>query len=208
MQSSRIGILVFPLLFLLGIGCMFAFRYIQVRQIPPFAPQPPALTLLPPTVALTGTLIETSGTVKHLTREAEEYQEATPGGTIFQGESLATQQGTARVNMGEIGSVILDEDTEISFINFIPGQLVFRQRSGSATYENNTLTPISIRTGDALITLRGDGKILMTTARITLSVVKGTATIGVVDENNETHAYSVIGGETAHIHSDQSVTIQ
>lgn len=198
---------LFSFCILLGIVGVIAVQYVRVRRMPGFVPKTSSFSLQPPSQAITGKLSLSTGTVQQFFREADGFREATHGGTIRQGESIETTQGTATITLGSFGSVSMDNNTQLSFINLVPTSLMLWQKSGTVLYEVNSSYPFSIRAGRSLITIYGDGKVSMTASRTTLSVSKGTATIGIVDEVNKTKVYNVIQGETARINNDQTVTI-
>ena len=181
-------------LVLLGMTAIFVFRYFQVRNTPAFVAQPSSFSLQPPAQAITGTLAETHGVVEHRTREADYYAEATPGGTIRQGESVASKNGSATIMLGNLGSVSMKKETEVSFVNLIPASLTVWQKAGTASYEVNTSHPFSIRVSGALVILNGDATITMKN----ITVTRGTARIARVDNDNKTNV-TKIRGKTVYI---------
>lgn len=187
MKLSFVVALVF-----LGLAGVLTFRYFQVKNNPPFTPQPSSFTLSPPSQAITASLSESAGVVEQFTREADDYQEATPGGAIRQGESIATKDGSATITLGTLGTISMEEDSETSFVSLIPASLLLRQKSGTVTYEVNSTNSFSIRVSDALITLNGDATVAMDK----ITVTKGTARLAQVDANNNTNVWDIIKGET------------
>lgn len=194
-KHIRLGVI----LVFIGLLAVFTFRYVQISRIAPFVPQPSSLTLDPPAHAITGTLSQSTGIVEHFTREADDYQEATPGGSIRQGESIATKRGSARINIENIGSVTLSNNSEMSFVNLIPSSLMLWHKSGSVEYEVNSVDPFSIRALHALITLSGDATINVSGEIVRVQVTKGSARLALVGTDNATQVWDITQGHLAQI---------
>lgn len=181
----------------LGLAGILTFRYFQVKNSPAFAPQPSSFTLSPPSQAITAALSESAGVVEQFTREADDYQEATPGGAIRQGESIATKRGSAVIALDTLGSVSMGDNSEMSFVSLIPTSLVVWQKSGTVAYEVNASDPFSIRALHALITLSGDASLAIDGTDILFRVTKGTAKLALVDTDNNTNVWNIVEGQRA-----------
>lgn len=194
---------------IMGVGVIFLgfisvllFRYIQARSASPFTPQQSTFILAPPTQAITATITQTTGIVEHLTREADDYQEATPGGAVRQGESIATKNGTALITLGNLGTVSLMNNAEISLVHLIPDSLMFLHKAGSIDYKTDT----SIRVLHAFVQLSGDATISVRGPIVTVLVTQGTAKLALVDIENNTKVWEITQGQSV-IVNDETRTI-
>jgi len=190
---------------LLGFVGVLTLRYIQTKQNPVFVSQLSSITLQPPAQAITAALSQSTGVVEQFTREADAYQEATPGGTVRQGESVATKQGTATVTMGTRATVLLHGNAEVSFVSLIPDSFMLLQKAGVVDYEVNTVSPVSIRAQHALVELAGDATISVDDPIIKIEVVKGTAKLALVDTENNTTIWNMTEGQLARINDKTRV---
>lgn len=191
-----------------GLLAVFTFRYVQVSRTAPFVPQASSFTLSPPRQAITGTLTQSTGIVEQFTREAEDYQEATPGGVIRQGESIATKRGSAIIALDTLGTVSMGDNSEMSFVNLIPTSLMLWHKSGTVEYEVNSADPFSIRALHALVELSGDATISINDTIVKILVAKGTAKLALVDDDNKTNVWNIIEGQTARISDNQTVSVR
>lgn len=191
------------ILFFLGFFGVFAFRFVQVQNSPPFVPQPSSFTLEPPSATITATLSQSSGVVQQFTREARDYQEATPSGSIRQGESIATKNGAATITISNPGTVTLGSNAEIRFVNLLPDSLMFLHKAGTIDYKTNT----SIRALRALIELTGDATISVDEPKVKILVTRGSAKLALVDTQNNTTIWNVEEGQMAQINSETRTVV-
>lgn len=199
MPGFRIGFVVFPFIFILGFAGVFAYRYIQVQRTSEFIPTESTFSLEPPKSAVTGTLKLTNGEVLQKTRIAEDFGEATAGGSILQGESIATKKGSASLVFEDIGSLFVGNNTEVAAVNLVPQENVFQQKSGTIQYESGLLYPISVRALHALCEINGSTTISILGASITVRVTSGSAKLALVDTNNNTKVWNLSEGQLATI---------
>lgn len=190
----------------LGIAGPFLIRAWQVKNVPPFIPQPSSFTLDPPAQAITATLSQSEGNVEHLTREADEYGEATPGGAIHQGEAIATKRGSATITLENLGILTLKENSEISIVNLIPQSLMLRQPSGTITYETGP-SPFSVRTLHILAEIMGTVIIDVDDPIAEITVIKGATKFALVDTENNTKIWSLSGGQMAQINDETRIVV-
>lgn len=187
---------------LLGIAGVFLLRIIQTKQTPAFIPRQTHLELQPPATALTGTLAWKEGDVLKTLRDADDFTPATASGTVLQGETIATKKGKALVTLQDAGTVSLMDASEVSFVNLVPDALLLRQKSGTVSYEVNSLAPFSIRILHTLVTINGDASITLGETAITLRITKGTAKLALVDADNNTQIWDLVQGDRALIDDD------
>ncbi len=197
---------LFLILFLGIVGTLLVRAwYIQTR--PQFVAASPSLTLIPPKTALTGILQKSEGEVVHFTREADDFAPATPSGIIRQGETLATKNGSATVTLDQVGTIDLLDATEISFVNLVPPTLVFRHKSGSATYTMST--PVSVRVGATLLSFEGSAILTMDSDTITVGIKEGSGKVALVDTENTTNVMDIPSGSRAIIDREaQTITLR
>lgn len=204
------GIRVFQIL---GFGCLgvvvfFCVRYILATRRPVFVPRDGNVLLTPPLHARAGILSFSEGAVTQLIRDADRFTEATPGGTIRQGESIATAMGTAVVTIPDIGTLEIGDHTEVSFANLIPESAVFFQTYGTVRYIADT-APISIRMLHSVLTGKGTALLSYENFNATVKVESGSFMVGIVDPNNATHTYTARTGQTMDINDvERSVTVK
>ncbi len=202
MKSTIIGgcVVVF------GFACVLAFQLIRTGSSPSFVAQSSVLELNAPTAATTGTLAAQQGEVLQLLRENDQYTPATPGGTLRQGEAVATKQGAVTIVLGDAGIISLSDHSEISFVNLVPSAFLFRQKSGTISYEVNALNPFSFRVLRALVTLNGDAVVALRDTQAIVTITKGTAKLALVDTQNNTNVWDLTEHHRAII-NDETRTV-
>lgn len=203
----RMGVLGIVGSILLGVALVLGIRVILVRSVPAFIPANTRASLSPPTRSLEGMLSSSEGAVKQLVRDASDYTEATPGGKIRQGESLETAQGTAAVSLPGVLSLSIGEHTELSFVNLIPGQVLFQQKSGDVVYQTEGNAPVSIRILHSLVEAQGIFTISLKDSRVICALEQGSLKLGMVDTANTTHTYTIRAGEELVV-DDKERTVQ
>lgn len=184
---------------LLGAVSVLAYQYIRTQTAPSFVPKNSRLELHPPARAISATLVEAQGETLQFLRQADDFTPATPSGAILQGETIATKKGSAVITLQNLGVVSLAGDSEVGFTSLVPDAIMLRQKSGSVSYEVNSLAPFSIRALHALVTLNGDATITMADGTISLRITKGTAKLAIVDTQNNTQVWDLVQGHRATI---------
>lgn len=209
MLGFRIGYILFPIVIVLGFAGFFAYRYVRVQKTTPFLPQPSSTILEPPKQAVTGILTLVNGSVTQKTRQSDEFREASAGGKILQGESVATKLGSATISFEPIGTVFMGNQTELAAVNLVPGENVFLQKSGTVQYEAGTQFPLSVRALHSLSEISGNTTITILGTSITVRVTEGTTKLALVDQNNDTKVWTVNMGHQADIDDvSRNVTVR
>jgi len=183
----------------LGVVCVFVVRALWAHKSPLFVPQNSFLDLVPPRQAITGIIAQSSGEVFQFTRENDGYTPATPGGTLRQGEAIATKQGAVALSFNNAGHVSLKENSELSAASLVADAIMFQQKEGIIFYEVNSITPFSIRALHALFTLNGDATLTIRGTQVMFQVTKGTAKLALVDTDNNTHVWDLVEGNRAFV---------
>lgn len=181
---------------IVGALLVAGIRYVLVHSSPPFIPDTKQETLSPPRQAIEGMLTETNGAVKQLVRDASDYTEATPGGKIRQGESLATAIGTATVTLPGMATIALGDHTELSFANLLPSNPLFQQKSGDAEYRTEGTASLSIRVLHSLIVASGLWTLSVNDKTVEATLDHGSLSLGIIDTTNTTHTYTLSEGQT------------
>jgi hypothetical protein len=197
MRADRTTVLSVSGMILTGVVMVLAGVAVAAARTIPFVPSPHTATLVPPSQSKPGVLIRSAGEVLAMPREAADYQPATPGGTLIQGDAIATKQGTGTVSVEGVFAVTLSEGTTVELVNLDPSRTMLRQTSGTASYILSPSVTVSVRALHALIELSGDGALAMKDGMFTLALTSGTAKIALVDTDNTTHVYDLASGQKA-----------
>lgn len=193
------------ILVFLTAGTLVGYRYLSITYETPFVPRPSSPTLEPPRRAIPATLTQTTGTVKHWVRGAQEATHATISGTIAQGESILTEDAAAVIALSDLGTITLGSNTQINFVSLLPEMLVVSQTEGTINY---TITPaISIRLGNALVELTGEATISRSATR-TIAIQRGSAKLAILSDENVTNVWDIKEGQTARVSATNTVTIR
>jgi hypothetical protein len=190
----------------LSVGATIGYRYLSIKYEAPFIPNPSATTLQPPRKAMTATLTQSTGVVKHWVRGTKEATTATPSGTIVQGESILTEDGTALISLSTLGAITLDEHTQIDLINVTPDMFVVSQPAGTASYTTIS-QPLSIRVAGTLVQLVGDATISHDPT-LTISTHRGSVKLAILSDENITNVWDIQEGQTARVSGSDTVTIR
>lgn len=205
MHRMRILAVVF---FFTGVLSVFAYMYVRKGQNVPTIPvirisETPAspFVLSPPPRALTGMIRSLQGQVIKLSRDDSEFRDASPGASILLGESVATKpDSAAMVDLPGIGSVAMQENSEISFANMFPENSVLQQKSGKVFYTVESAHPLAIRVLHILISASSSAFLVgVDDTDISVSVQGGVLKIAQVDNNNDTHVWELEDGGHATI---------
>ena len=157
--------------------------------------------LQPPAQSLKGTLIEQAGSVKHKTRDANAYVDASASATILIGESVATgDDGMASIRIPNLCTTKLGKNSEIAFLNLFAENSVFQQKSGNILYEIVSNKPVAIRALHTLIqSEESTFSVNIVDTDIAVIAEKGNIKIAIVDTDNVTHLYTLSEGKRANI---------
>jgi hypothetical protein len=118
---------------------------------------------------------------------------------LQQGEEVDTySDGNATINFPKIATMSASFNTQLSFIQTLPENFVVWQKQGLADYNKNGEVQISVVALDLLINLDlGQCSILVDkdTAKVTVSVKTGLATVAFNDSDNNTNVVSLKTGD-------------
>lgn len=162
------------------------------------------IVLVPPSESLKGILSETKGNITKIPWDITHSIPATVGATVYQGDELQIQQQSqATITFSLIGQIAMEEMSEIIFSNLLPEKMNLRQKNGLVHYMNiSNQYPINIRARNVLIELKtGEADITVDIETTTISLLSGTATIGYVDEENNTKVIYLKEGESVSVPS-------
>lgn len=200
-------------------GGLVIFGYVKMKtapvsQIPPVNKKsvyPDFSIATAPTDSLKGTIATYSGTLLWESRIATIPGELKDTVQIQQGERLITEgKGNALINVNTFGTIILSENTDLSFIQTLPVDFVVRQNKGTVEYVVNGNIPLSVRIRSTIITkTAGTLKITMTDGDpiILISTVQGAAQIGFNDLDYVSQVYTLREGQIYEFNSDERTTI-
>lgn len=193
------GIGIYLTLILAGAALAIGFRLLLAGGKPAFQPSPSGTVFMPPSEALAAQLSYAEGDVLQLTRESDDFQTATPGGVIRQGESIATTRGEATITIRNREIVTLGQSAEVTMASLMENAIVVLLKSGSGTFASPSDSPLSIRVRHALITLNGKAEVTIGPETIIVAMRSGTSRIGWIDEENITHVTDASSEETVRL---------
>lgn len=131
----------------------------------------------PPKDSLKGEITKILGKVKWESRIATEPATITQKQIIQQGEQIVTQDdGETTIEFKNVGIFNMSHDSDLSFIQTLPGNFLINQALGTADYLKNGDVPLSIRALHLLIQIdSGEIKVNINKEKpiITIDVLKG-----------------------------------
>ena len=206
------SLVIISFFFLTAMSAVFAIRYTKVKNIAkkPFIDQNLDITVTPPSESRTGRLEKITGDVKLQPYFSASYAKASPSAKIVQGDSLLTGSGSsAQAVFDKYADISLGQDSEMVISNTIAGQFLFWQKSGNITYTNqDTTKPLSVRSLGVLVSFDGRVRIAADSyyGTVTISDIKGAATAGFEDKENNTITEKLEAGQSA-VYNDNSQSI-
>lgn len=187
------NIIIFIPFVLIGLSASWLYlnkaQFIKPAPLSAINPTPtttpiPYSYALPPSEALTGSVLAFKGDVKWLSRTATQSAAFILPQAITQGESLVTGlDSRVKIDFASVATVEASQNTNLEFIQTLPAALVLRQNQGQADYSQNSSVPIDIRSNFLLLRLAA--------AHLTLTIhPTGAYTTGVVFTGSVTLAYN------------------
>jgi hypothetical protein len=209
-QRTIIGFLGVVTAFTLGVSLVVLLHQKtntkqEVTELP-VTPTPTLLALQPPTGALTGTILSTTGAVDRIPWDSPDSFVASKGATLFQEDEIITKAGSgAYISIPGVVYFSLLEDTDVLLGSLLPDKLAFKLKKGTITYQIETgqPAPVSIRCLSGLLEITsGTGTIQIFNGMVTISVASGQAKLASVDSTNTTRVYLLQAKENATIHGN------
>ena len=202
---------------LIGIGAVIGNSSLKIKNTPaePIIskkpPEPSFSVETPPSESLRGIIATHSGNMLWEARTATSPGELKGNAKIQQGERLVTKEkSSAKVNFDRAGSFELSENSDLSFIQTLPIDLVVEQKKGKIKYIINGKSPLSIRVRSALITKKS-GIIEITLADndsiVLISTLQGTAQIGFNDLDYVSQVFTLREGHIYEYNSDERTAV-
>ncbi len=205
------NIILVIVFFIIGFASVWILQYIRhsrnayspittTEQSPALSPTP--FILNPPSQSVNATLTILHDKVMQLTRTVDSYQNATSGGQILTGESIATDEnGIAVATVSGIVTTTLNPNAELAFANLFPEDLVLEQKSGKIQYDVvDTGRPASVRALHTLVSINSGTTIInVIDSDMSITVKTGSAKFALVDNDNNTHVWNLTEGHRANI---------
>ncbi len=193
--------------FFVGFAAVLGYRYMHkmaaaVVPVAHVTSPSPTFTLNPPSQSVSATLTIFHNKVSQLTRTADSYQEATNGGQILTGESIATdEKGAAVATVSGIVTTTLGSNTELVFANLFPEDMVLQQKGGKIQYDvTDTGLPVAVRALHTLVSINSGTTIInVIDSDMSITVKTGSLKFALVDNNNNTHVWELSAGHRANI---------
>ncbi len=203
--------------FLVGVAAVSGFTIFKTQEQPPetvvkerrptssFSIEPA------PSESIKGTITDRRGELLWESRVATEPAALSDNVLIQQGERLVTKDNSSvRIDFPRLGSISLNENADLSFIQTLPVNFVVNQTKGFVEYKIAGDVPLSIRIRSAILT-KDNGNIEVTVTEgdslIRISPLTGTATIGFNDLEYVSRVFELREGETYEYDSDQRTAI-
>lgn len=201
---------VFVLLFIVGLVSVLGGRayYVQ-KTTPTFVPKNISYQINPPSSALEGHITQGFSDVKKFSRTSIDFEPTKTGEKVLLGEKIATgEDGEAVVEFKDFAKITFTPKSEAAFVETNPSQFSIRQSRGNLTYEGAE-KPIFVRSMHLLISLTGKASVNIDSdnGQITVNITSGTATLGMKDNDNNTHKWDLKKGQRAVI-DDESRTVK
>jgi hypothetical protein len=210
-------VLIFFFFFIIGIGTAL-YYHLSERQLIIHSPisfitgkktYHPFSIAEAPSQSLKANISEQIGDVKLENRVATSPAILNDIKTITQGERILTgDQSSVILTFTDVLSIRLNAQTELSFNQTLPSNLVFSQPSGIAEYVSTGKSPVSVRTHN-IAALISEGSVVIDidqeTGFITFVVSKGTVIVAFNDNDNLSNVVTVKEKQT-YIFSDTSRT--
>ena len=195
------------ILFLVGIIGFFLYRIYQVEKALsiPFIPKDSHITLVPPSSALIGKIVQMNGEVKRQARDKEEFEKITDSSDILQGESVRTLRNSrVTIEFTDFASIILSQNSQLDLINLIPDNFLFQQSIGNINFKVSPGKTFSNRILHSLISI-SDGETIISNDEdsVTIQVKSGRAKVAFVDLDNQTQVFELATGDKALIDDTQ-----
>lgn len=200
---------LFLIFFCIGAAIIFFLpkpeKKIPVQTVDTFS------VIAPPSESLQGIITDRSGVLLYEPRGVASEAAELAIETVKQGERLVTKEkSSATVDFNKKVSVALSENSDISFVQTLPVNMVVQQQKGSAVYETTGEIPLSIRLRSALLT-KADGIVKITMkdgdSIILIETTKGTAQIGFNDPDFISRVFTLREGQAYEYNSDERTAI-
>lgn len=201
-------------LFVVSVGIGIGIVFFYAVLVPPFQKKTMASPLPhsffsfenAPSTSLKGTIATFSGEVKWESRTATQPATLTRVRSIQQGEEVYTgDDGTMTLHFPSVLSISLKPQTSLALVQTLPDNFVLTQNSGSATYEQQKMTSLSIRSHHLLIE-QNEGTMSITTnpdtTDVLLTVERGSATVAYNDNESVSKVLSIPEGKQFIFHDD------
>jgi len=195
------SIAIFFLFLLAGFGIVTGHVYIQ-QQNPLFNPNSTITTKFSlanaPGESLKGKIATMSGTVIWLSRVAKEPVKLTSLRTIQQGEELTTGKNSkAGILINNSAAVILSANSDVSFVQMLPINLVMSQDKGTIIYQDTGQNALSVQTSGLLTAINRAWAVISVNSKtetVTVTVQKGSVTEGYENSQNNSNVVTLNAG--------------
>lgn len=159
--------------------------------------------LQPPRQSLRGVIEAPDGSVVISKRDETSGRQAVPGDTITDGESILTEAESAiRIVFEQLGSIALNQNSQISFATTLPDSFLLEQNRGIVGYTTREGQVMTVRTQGIVFEVQEGDAILESNQEegyVTVQVKEGQVKLAYLDASWETLVYTVKKGETATI---------
>jgi hypothetical protein len=159
--------------------------------------------LQPPKQSLRGVVKDLNGSVVISKRDESAGRQAVPGDTITDGESILTEADSeVALEFNTLGTISLDQDSQISFATTLPSSFLLEQNRGTVGYQVVAGQIMTVRTQGIVFEVQGGDAVLESNQEeeyVTVEVLGGQVKLAYLDANWETLVYIVTQGETATI---------
>lgn len=172
----------------------------KIVTFQPTTPTPTPVTLLLPANALQGKLILALGTVKRMPWDKMEFEPATAGAVLYQGDEIATMtKSSTAFSITASISGVLDENTDVTLGSLLPHKITIHHKTGTGEYRTTDYDQtLSIKSLGVLTQLeQGTIKVSVENKIISIVLSSGKAKLAYIDNDNTTHMWKLTGNDTA-----------
>jgi hypothetical protein len=199
-MKSAIVFIAFILVGLVAGGILFGYYHFNAPQKTKGGVSPVSYFSLSasPKNSLIGSITALSGTVNWQSRTATAPAVLKTVRTIQQGEELITgHTGTVSVSFPAVCTITEAADTDVSFIQTLPENIVIDQTNGTVQYSVYGKYPLGLRSLDLLVEMkRGAMSVSVddSTSEVFIRIINGTATAAYEDATNYSNVISLRSG--------------
>lgn len=192
-------LLLFIVFIAVGVGVIYALtkNNSQQQQLLPIKAAIPQKQLQQefsiepaPSETKEGRITSFSGNVLFESRIATQPARLTQNRPVKQAEKIRTEnESTASIAFDNIGTINIEQNSEVSFIQTRPSEFVLVQPEGTVIYKVNGETPFSIRALHLLISIpKGEGTVSFDeeNGTVHITITDGTASVAYIDLENNT----------------------
>ena len=195
-------IILFLISILIGITLTIAYTKLttakQIQQIKKASIKVSQFSIqTAPKQSLKGDIISLIGDVQWQSRVATQASKITQPQSIQQGENIVTGiNGRTTIQFPSVAIITIPTNTEVDFVQTLPADIVMNQSHGTAQYEKQGTTSLSVRSFHLLMQVDGEAAITTDSTYDTViaNVLKGSVIAAFDDQQNVSNVVTIYAG--------------